>query len=78
MMTELESQAIEVMELIEDSVEYFCNENVISGEKVWTMVGALADAKLAQFLMIDSNSVEMLTAREQLMWDIDGIVSSAV
>ena len=48
-MTELESQAIEVMELIEDSVEYFCNENVISGEKVWTMVGALADAKLAQF-----------------------------
>ena len=48
-MTELESQAIEVMELIEDSVEYFCNENVISGEKVWTMVAALADAKLAQF-----------------------------
>ncbi len=48
-MTELESQAIEVMELIEDSVEYFCTENVISGEKVWTMVGALADAKLAQF-----------------------------
>ena len=48
-MTELESQAIEVMELIEDSVEYFCNENVISGEKVWTMVAALADVKLAQF-----------------------------
>ena len=48
-MTELESQAIEVMELIEDSVEYFCTENVISGEKVWTMVAALADAKLAQF-----------------------------
>ena len=48
-MTELESQAIEVMELIEDSVEYFCNENVIRGEKVWTMVAALADAKLAQF-----------------------------
>jgi hypothetical protein len=48
-MTELESQAIEVMELIEDSVEYFCNENVISGEKVWTMVAALSDAKLAQF-----------------------------
>ena len=44
-MTELESQAIEVMELIEDSVEYFCTENVISGEKVWTMVAALADAR---------------------------------
>jgi len=46
---QLQSQAIEVMELIEDSVEYFCNENVISGEKVWTMIAALADAKLAQF-----------------------------
>jgi len=49
-MTELEKlQAVEIMELIEDSVEYFCSENLISGEKVWTMVGALADAKLAQF-----------------------------
>ena len=46
---QLQSEAIEVMELIEDSVEYFCNENVISGEKVWTMIAALADAKLAQF-----------------------------
>ena len=49
-MTELEKlQAVEIMELIEDSVEYFCSENLISGEKVWTMVAALADAKLAQF-----------------------------
>ena len=49
-MTELEKlQAVEIMELFEDSVEYFCSENLISGEKVWTMVAALADAKLAQF-----------------------------
>ena len=48
-MTELEMQAIEVLEIVEDSVEYICSENVISGEKVWTMVAALADAKLAQF-----------------------------
>jgi len=48
-MTELEIQAIEVLEIVEDSVEYLCKENMISGETVWTMVAALADAKLAQF-----------------------------
>ena len=48
-MTELEMQAIEVLEIVEESVEYICAENVISGEKVWTMIAALADAKLAQF-----------------------------
>ena len=51
-MTELESQAIEVMELIEDSVEYFCTENVISGEKVWTMVATQ---------MLNSHNFLMLT-----------------
>ena len=49
METTLNQQAIEVMETIEDSVEYICNEYQLSGEKVWTMIGALADAKLAQF-----------------------------
>ena len=48
-MTELQLQAIEVMEMIEDSVAYLCQENKLSGEKVWTMIAALADAKLAEF-----------------------------
>ena len=52
-MTELELQAIDVMETIEDSVEYICNEYQLSGEKVWTMIGALADAKLDQFPSYD-------------------------
>ena len=46
---EIETQAIEVMENIEDIVEYLCNEYTLSGEKVWTMIGALSDAKLNQF-----------------------------
>ena len=46
---QLQSQAIEVMELIEDSVEHICTENLLSGEKVWTMIAALADAKLEDF-----------------------------
>ena len=45
----LKEQAIEIMETIEDTVEYLCNENMISGEKVWVMIGALSDAKLAEF-----------------------------
>ena len=48
-MTELEMQAIEVLETIEDSVEYICQEHILSGEKVWTMIAALAAAKLTQF-----------------------------
>ena len=47
--TELQQQAIEVMELIEDVVEGHCDDNIISGEKVWVMIKALADLKVAQF-----------------------------
>ena len=42
----LKLQALNVMELIEDSVESLCDEHLISGEKVWTMVYGLAEAKL--------------------------------
>ena len=45
----LQLQATTVMEVIEDSVEHICNEHVLSGEKVWVMIGALADAKLNEF-----------------------------
>ena len=39
----------ELQELIEDSVEYFCNEHMISGELTWLVIQTLAEAKLAQF-----------------------------
>ena len=45
----LKEHAIEIMETIEDTVEYLCNENMISGEKVWVMIGALSEAKLGEF-----------------------------
>ena len=45
----LQKQALNVMEVIEDSVEMLCDEYRISGEKVWTMIGALADVKLQEF-----------------------------
>ena len=45
----LQEQAINVMETIDDSVESICDEYLISGEKVWTMIYALAEVKLNQF-----------------------------
>ena len=47
--TELQAEAIEVMSVIEDSVEYICNEYQLSGEKVWVMIHALSEAKIKQF-----------------------------
>ncbi len=45
----LQHQALLVSELIEDSVEMLCDEHLISGEKVWVMIGALSDYKLKDF-----------------------------
>ena len=39
-------QLIELKEILEDTIQYFCDENLVSGETAWTMVGALSDAKL--------------------------------
>ena len=45
----LQKQALIVSELIEDSVEMLCDEHLLSGEKVWVMVQALASHKIEQF-----------------------------
>ena len=44
-----QQQLIEMMEVMEDTVEYFCDHHMVSGEVAWTMVASLADAKLGQF-----------------------------
>ena len=46
---ERQQQLVEMMEVMEDTVEYFCDKNMVSGEIAWTMVASLADAKLGQF-----------------------------
>jgi len=46
---ELQKQAEEVLGLMEDMVSYYCDENRVSGEKVWTMIFALSDYKLSGF-----------------------------
>ena len=38
----------EITEVLEDSVQYICDEERLSGELVWTIVECLATAKLAE------------------------------
>ena len=46
---QLKNEAVEIMELIEDVVEYHCDEKYISGEKMWVMINALSTYKLNEF-----------------------------
>ena len=46
---QLQNEAMEIMELIEDVVEYHCDEKFISGEKMWVMINALSTYKLNDF-----------------------------
>ena len=39
----------QLVELTEDLVEYFCNENMVSGELTWLVLQTLAEAKVAEF-----------------------------
>ena len=39
-------QLMHMKALLEDSVEYYCDEHMVSGEIAWQMVAALADARL--------------------------------
>jgi len=41
-------QLQELREVIEDTVEYYCDQQMLSGELVWTCVETLGTAKLAE------------------------------
>ena len=45
----LQNQAIELLELIEDVSEDFCDDNMMSGEQFYVMMKALVDCKLKEF-----------------------------
>ena len=46
--TTTQDAATELRELIEDTVEYYCDENMVSGELVYTVLECYSIAKLAQ------------------------------
>ena len=37
-----------ITEIIEDTVEYLCDQETLSGELLWTVIGCLSEAKLAE------------------------------
>ena len=39
-------QLMHLQALMEDTIEYYCDEHMVSGEIAWQMVAALAEAKL--------------------------------
>ena len=45
----LQNDAVNLLELIEDTSEHFCDEHFVSGEQFYVMMSALCDAKLRQF-----------------------------
>ena len=47
--TRLQEQAINLLELIEDTSEHFCDEHLVSGEQFYVMMKALVDCKLKEF-----------------------------
>ena len=51
----LQEQAITVMEHVEDIVEHICDENRLSGEKVWVMINALSEAKINEYPQYDED-----------------------
>ena len=41
-------QLQEFTEVVEDTLEYFCDQEQVSGELAWTVLECLATAKLAE------------------------------
>ena len=50
---QLREEAINILETIEDTVEYLCDEHLLSGEKVWVMIHALSESKMEEFPLDD-------------------------
>ena len=51
----LQQQATLVLEHVEDIVVHICDENIISGEKVWVMINALSEAKLNEYPQLNED-----------------------
>jgi len=41
-------QLKELTEVVEDTIEYFCDQEQVSGELAWTVLECLATAKIAE------------------------------
>ena len=81
----LQQQAIEIMEIIEEVVENYCDDNMVSGEKVWVMIRALSDCNLQQFPHIDEEELgvdyvvddDILEVENEMLFDDNEDISDA-
>ena len=81
----LQQQAIEIMEIIEEVVENYCDDNMVSGEKVWVMIRALSDCNLKQFPHIDEEELgvdyvvdnDTLEEENEMLFDDNEDISDA-
>ena len=67
----LQNQAVELLDLIEDTSEHFCDEHFVSGEQFYVMMSALCDAKLRQFPYDLEEEVDELDDNEDWTNNID-------
>ena len=50
-------QLQEITEVLEDTVEYACDQYIVSGEKLWAIVECLAVAKQAEIAGLVTSDV---------------------
>ena len=50
--------AVNLLEVIEDTVQYFCDENKVSGEKVWHMINSLSEEMYFPIIMTKEEDLE--------------------
>ena len=48
-LSELIEQAEILLEIAEDTVEFFCDEHCVSGQRAWAMLHALSECKQDEF-----------------------------
>ena len=66
-------QLKEFQELLEDTIEYYCDQNIMSGQLAWTLAECLATAKLAE---LKGELVANLMEIKQLMPSIENFIGA--
>ena len=56
----------ELTEVLEDTVEYYCDQQTVSGELAWTVVESLATAKLAEL----RGELSLMAARVHSVYNV--------
>ena len=63
----LQQQAHLVLEHVEDIVEHICDENRLSGEKVWVMINALSEAKINEYPQLNEDEEWLISSHSYML-----------